>query len=649
MKTLVVISPDSRFADALGIGLDAAEYRVRPFVDLMTALESVAGGVVDVVVCDGGAAAGDLAGSVTRMRSGFLGAQLVVVADSRDDRWQEDALRAGASQVFGNGLNPSVLAAWLANQPALAVPVSASAGPVSAAVSEAPLEVLSELSEIVSQSLDPAQLAREFMLHVRRLLGVNRASLFLPPADDETTLECAFAAGRRPEAFAGYRLSLMSGIGRLMVAQGRILRSASPETVADESVRRTFADLGAEIAIPVLDQERLLGVAFLDRRVSGLGFTDRELTLLFSVFEVFGVALRNSREHVAIEKSEQLSSGVFDSLKSGCVVVGPGQEILHANPAVREMFALAEVFTIRELPQVIGSKAFAAVGGEAAGERFLYETPVPAVRKYEVTLRPIPHPHGEPGSAILVVIDDVTERERCRQVEAEAAQNGLVRSMAEHLAHEIGNTLVPLSTGQQLMASGTADAETQKGLETVFADSVKRIARLTGQMQFLSREGLRRRDDVPVGTLMDEAFRDAVAKLPKHTASLDVKGVDEALTVVGEKAGLKQVFSEILLNSLQASTADQRLVVHCRQIDRDGAPWVEIEVIDQGPGFAGEQLQRATDPFYSGRSVGLGLGLTVADRIIELHGGSLKLGGPDGGVCVTLPRVLQTAPAAPAN
>ncbi len=645
MKTLVVISHDSRFAAALGVGLDVAAYRVRPFGDLMTAVESVAAGVVDVVVLDGGGAEGELAGSVARMRQGFPGARLVVVADNRDDRWQEDALRAGASQVFGHGLNPAVLAAWLANQPDPAVPVSAPADPVSAPINAAPLEVLGELSNILSQSLEPAGLAREFMMHVRRLIGVNRASLFLPATGDETALECAFAAGRRPESFAGYRLSLLSGIGRLLVEQGRILQSTSP-SAADDEVARTFADLGAEVAIPVMDQERFLGVAFLDRRVSGQGFAERELALLFSVFEVFGVALRNSREHVAIGKSERLSSGVFDSLKSGCVVVGPGQEILHANPAVREMFGLPRVFTIRDLPQAIGSKAFTAGGGESSGGRFLHKSPAPDARTFEVLLRRIPHPHGESGPAVLVVIDDVTDRERGRRDEAEAAQSGLVRSMAEHLAHEIGNTLVPLSTGQQLMAGGTADAETQKGLETVFADSVKRIARLTSQMQFLSREGLRRMDDVPVGALLDEAFRDAVAKLPKHTASLDVKGVDEALSVAGEKAGLKHVFSEILLNSLQASAADQRVEAHCRTIDRDGVPWVEIEVVDQGPGFAGDLLQRATDPFYSGRSVGVGLGLTVAERIIELHGGSLQLGAGQGGVRVTLPREPRSAAGA---
>jgi len=634
MKNLVVISHDPRFAEALGIGLDASAYRVRAFADLASAVESAAGAAVDFVILDGGRAGADLACRVADARGGFAGARVVAVADNRDDAWQEEVLRAGASQVFSNGLNASMLAAWLDNQPAATIAEPAPA-PAAVETMGAPmLEAIGELSRLLAETLDPEALAREFMLHVRRLLGVNRSLLFLRDAERTERLQCAFSAGRPVEAFAGYELSLLSGIGRRMASEGRVIRREG----SDEETRRTLADLGVEVAIPVLDRQSLLGIAFLDRKVSGSGFSERELALLFHVFEAFGLALRNARAHTDTERREELSSGVFDSLRSGCLLVGPGREILHANPALREMFDLRDEFALTDLPAVIASRAFAALKGEGSIEDFTYETGGADGRILEVSLKRVPHPHDQAGRALLVVINEVTERERARRAEAEAARTGLIRSMAEHLAHEIGNTLVPLSTGQQLMAAGTADAETQKGLETVFADSVKRIARLTGQMQFLSREGLRRMDEVPARELLAEAFQEAVTRLPGHSASLELKGLDEELTLCGEKAGLKQVFSEILLNALQASPEDQRVEVQCRPVRRDEADWLEIEVLDHGPGFEGEPLRRAKDPFYSGRKVGMGLGLTVAERIVQLHGGRLELRGPGGGVLVQLPR-----------
>lgn len=635
MRTIAVITQDPRFTEALRIGLDAASYRVRRFEDLVSATEAVAGGVTDFVILT--ADAGLAPEGMATARRAFPNSAIVAIGEGVDDRAQEDLLAAGASQVFANGLNPSVLAAWLANQPARVIPAPAKPIPTDSAHEDTalkPLEVIGELSGLLAETLEPVELTKEFMLQVRRIVGVNRMTLFLRPRSGAEDFECAFASGRRSEAFQGYGLSLYSGLGRAMAQHGRIVLRDSAEVDADDEMARAFADAGADVAIPVLDREQLMGIALLDRRVSGQMYSERELTLLFNVFEVFGLALRNAREHVAVERSEELSSGVFDSLSSGCVVVAANQEILHANPAVRRLFGLPEKFMLQDLPQRIGSKLFAAKSERGASDHFIWRSP--DEREFEVALRSIPHPHRNDERATLVVIDDVTGREQQRRMESEAAQSELIRSMAEHLAHEIGNTLVPLSTGQQLMASGAADEETQKGLENVFGASVRRIARLTGQMQFLSREDLRRIEDVEIGPVLEESFQEALGRVSDPKASLDLKEAD-GLKVAGERAGLKQVFSEVLLNSLQASPTDQRVEVHCRQLEREGRIWVELEFVDHGTGFADEPMKRAMDPFYSGRSVGLGLGLTVARRVVELHGGEIRLQGDRGGVHILLP------------
>ncbi|MGB0578719.1 MAG: ATP-binding protein [Limisphaerales bacterium] len=634
MKTLVVITQDPRFTDALRIGLDAASYHVRVFGDLVTATEGTAGGVTDSVILT--ADVGLTRAMIATARRAFPESALVAVGDGLDETAQEDLLTAGASQVFGNGLNPSVMAAWLANQPARVIPTAPAPLPTDGSNVDAtlkPLEVIGELSSLLSGTLDPEELTREFMLQVRRIIGANRMALFLRADASADEFTCAFATGRRVDVFRDYGLTLYTGLGKRIADHGRIvLRGAE----ADEDVARVFADVGADVAVPVLDREELLGVALLDRRVSGQAYSERELTLLFNVFEVFGLALRNSRQHVAIERSEELSSGVFDSLSSGCVMVSADHEILHANPAVRELFSLPDRFTLQDLPQVIGSKLFSAKAPRGASERFPYRSP--DEREFEVLLRDIPHPHVVDERAMLVVIDDVTGREKLRRMEADAAQSSLVRSMAEHLAHEIGNTLVPLSTGQQLMASGTADAETLKGLESVFGSSVRRIARLTGQMQFLSRKGLHRIDDIELAAVIDDAFEDALGRVGDDAkAELNLKGAD-GLKIAGERAGLKQAFSEILLNSLQASPEGLGIEVHCRVLDRAGAAWIELEFVDHGEGFSEEPMKRGLDPFYSGRSVGLGLGLAVAQRVTELHGGEIELKGDRGDVCVRLPK-----------
>ena len=115
--------------------------------------------------------------------------------------------------------------------------------------------------------------------------------------------------------------------------------------------------------------------------------------------------------------------------------------------------------------------------------------------------------------------------------------------------------------------------------------------------------------------------------------------------VSGDRAGLKQALSEVLLNALQANPPDAP--VHVRSgmdVDASGR-WVRIEVRDAGPGFTEESAQRAVEPFFSTRNVGLGLGLAVTRKIIETHRGKIEIAPKDGDksgiVRISLP-VAQT-------
>jgi nitrogen fixation/metabolism regulation signal transduction histidine kinase len=113
------------------------------------------------------------------------------------------------------------------------------------------------------------------------------------------------------------------------------------------------------------------------------------------------------------------------------------------------------------------------------------------------------------------------------------------------------------------------------------------------------------------------------------------------MTIKGDRSALKHAFLEVLLNGLQANPSDPKIAVDLRsEIPGNGRAGVLVEVRDNGTGFTPESLQKATAPFFTTRIVGIGLGLTVAQRIVEAHGGRLELptaSGEPGLVRITLP------------
>jgi len=82
-----------------------------------------------------------------------------------------------------------------------------------------------------------------------------------------------------------------------------------------------------------------------------------------------------------------------------------------------------------------------------------------------------------PVSALLTA-DDLTQTEQLQRLEVEAANLRLIKTMADRLAHEVGNAMVPLSTHQQLLGEKFKDQEFRESLDHAMADSVKRVTRL---------------------------------------------------------------------------------------------------------------------------------------------------------------------------
>jgi PAS domain S-box-containing protein len=121
----------------------------------------------------------------------------------------------------------------------------------------------------------------------------------------------------------------------------------------------------------------------------------------------------------------------------------------------------------------------------------------------------------------------------------------------------------------------------------------------------------------------------------------ELDGLD--LQCVGDPFRLEQVFRNIMDNSLAACAGAVTIEVRSTAAEIDGQPAIRIALRDHGPGLSPEQRQRLFEPFFTTKTRGTGLGMPIAKRIVEAHGGTIAPGegdGPGAEIVLTLPRGL---------
>lgn len=697
MRTILVLADHPDTAEAIRAALNPEQYRIVHRTSLEESEPLLAHGRVHLCVLDTDLTSVQALWLVERARRQAPKCPLVVLAGTRQTEWEEEAYLQGVAQVISKPVRPRLVQAIvdrLVGRPMTAEPAAnggASARPAGKsstgtdfftlagtrpgeATPETPpmgaarpgFEVLRKFSAILMHSLDAEGLLRQFLLLLRDLVSINRAVIFLRqplvlaatprPAEERRSLRPACWLSVPASVLEHVELSLEAGLGAALQQVGRILRRTSPELLQDPEAQKEFELLGMQVAVPIMDREQLLGVALFDGHITGEPLANPELELVFHLLEQVGLALRNIWLHDQLVANHQMLAEILRELSSACVVVGPDLSILHANKAARRLFRSTSRRTgepeFSDLPAALGSKVYQVLKTGAGLPTFRYTPEDAPGTVFMVSI--VPFRSGTLGGGMasaLLIADDRTQAERLQKLEMETAHLRLIRTMADRLVHEIGNALVPLATHQQLLSERFEDVEFRESLNQALATGVQRINRLLQQMRFLAGEAVGGAGEpVPLGPLIQEAFQEAQRHLPQSRARLQYQDPGKPVFVQGDRTALRHALTEVLLNALQASPEEATVSVRLMsQTNGTGHPSLLIEIRDSGSGFTPETAQKAVEPFFTTRNVGLGLGLAVTRRIVEGHRGRLELvpaGEESAGVVrIVLPLADITAPA----
>jgi two-component system, NtrC family, sensor histidine kinase HydH len=230
----------------------------------------------------------------------------------------------------------------------------------------------------------------------------------------------------------------------------------------------------------------------------------------------------------------------------------------------------------------------------------------------------------------VVLFRWILHRERLERRLVEERRLASLGQMSAVLAHEIRNPLASLKGNAQMLARGLPDGDRSRArADRVVAEAV-RLETLTNDLLEFARTGAIRQEQVEPAALL----RDAASGLP-----VDVDAATAPPIWSLDRERIRQVLVNLLENAAWAAGEGGRVGARVAQ----EAGQLVYTVRDHGPGFPEQDLPRIFEPFFTGRTDGTGLGLAVARRIVELHGGEITARNHPGGgaeLRVALPPVV---------
>jgi len=238
----------------------------------------------------------------------------------------------------------------------------------------------------------------------------------------------------------------------------------------------------------------------------------------------------------------------------------------------------------------------------------------------------------------VVVFDDVTVLDQAQREAAWA-------EVARRLAHEVKNPLTPIQLAAerlQYKLEGELGEEQRQLLAkttTTIRAQVETLKRLVDAFGDYARPAPMRRESVAPAALVAEVidlYGSGDLPVRFQTDIADDVGVIQA-----DAGRLRQVLLNLVRNAQEAQP-DGRPTVHIAlcsrpRAQRDG---IELVVSDDGPGFSEEVLKRVFEPYVTTKTRGTGLGLAIVRRIVDEHGGRIRIGNLDPGaeIRIWLPR-----------
>jgi signal transduction histidine kinase len=336
------------------------------------------------------------------------------------------------------------------------------------------------------------------------------------------------------------------------------------------------------------------------------------------------------------ETAEELSRRVVEGLPSGLIVFDAGGLVNLANPQIYNLFAIEKKIEGVSFEKVFENlpilqtyiREVLTNGKTFRSQTITFLNDKNVRRQLGVTAAPLESSQDYQFGA-LCLLTDITEINELREQIAVKHNLASLGEMAAGITHEFKNSLAAIQSYAQFWQSVESDENSESAARMLLSEVNNLSQTVAAFLNFAKPQKLSL-SDANSKDLVEESIADlqpSIANENEKNEKIVISVEGDFYTIKCDEILLVRVFINLLINAAESfaelQTKKEIKIIGEKTLDSNNKNWQTIKFQDSGAGIKEEHLPFLFVPFFSTKTTGHGIGLALANRIVNEHGGRL--------------------------
>jgi two-component system, sporulation sensor kinase E len=385
----------------------------------------------------------------------------------------------------------------------------------------------------------------------------------------------------------------------------------------------------------------LISIIYSPQKLLSFSFNGDAINELFDILLFFAIGIITG---ILVEKKnlailtidnqlkkyvilENYTNSIFESIRNGIVSVNKDFFITSMNSGAKKILGVTNDCIGANFLEIFPSgkddieKIISAV--MATGEPRKNVEKNLSINGEEVTIEMGIYPLSldNKNKGLVIIMEDITEMKKIKDQMQRNDKLAAVGELATGIAHEIRNPLAIIKMIEQTMQTELKENKDAMFELKIIDEEVERANKVIKSLMEFGKPSKNEKNSYCLNEIIEDVFIIVNNYTSKHHVNVCFEKGEIPYAEV-DKEQLKQAFVNLIFNAVDAMPNGGDLVISTEYLPDK---WIKVIFQDSGEGIAEEHIDKIYSPFFTTKDEGTGLGLSIVHRIIEDHGGIIKV------------------------